>query len=238
MPLIRLENLEQFAAVNLNLDPGRIAGPKVIANACMVRLNWLLTDGKTAHNVLYASYTGSPPLSATLAETIRTQITSGATWTTYAGFLASTCGLASVTLLDVRTNVGTEFNSTGGIAAGTSSGTALPDEVAVVISLRTTTRGPGGRGRTYMPGFASNATAAGGVIAPAVITATNALATQIQTVLTNNIGAWVLGLPARAAYTSPVTGRQFPARASGTLGLTGTTVRDNHWDSQRRRGLK
>lgn len=236
---VRLDLVEQFAAVNLLSDPGAIPGPKVISNACMVRLNWNLTDGKIGHNILYGQYTGSPALSAALAQTIFAAITTGGTWTAYAAFLASTTSLASVTLLDVRSGVGIEFNSTGTAAPGTSASPALPDENAVVFTIKTTIRGPGGRGRVYLPGFATNALATGNVIAAATVSAaTTWVANSVGTAITNNVGTWSLGLPARQAYTSPITGRSFPARTSSAVPVSSGGVRDNHWDTQRRRGLR
>jgi hypothetical protein len=237
--IVRLDSLQQFAAINTLSDPGYINGPKVIPNACMVRLNWQLTDGKVAHNVLYATYNGTPALSTVLAQQVFAAISTGASWTALAAFLIPTSTLTGVTLLDVRSNVGTEFQSTGAPVPGTSTGTALPDEVAAAVKLSTLNRGPSGRGRYYIPGFASNAVGAGGVIAAGCVTAINNWAGNVaNSGLSAIIGPQVLGLPARAAYTSPITGRNFPARNAQTVALTGVQMKDNHWDSQRRRGLK
>lgn len=238
-PVMLLENVQQSAAINILSDPGYQPGPKIIPNACLVRLNWGLTDGRTGHNILYCQYSGTPALSNTVAQTIFAGISTGGTWTALAAFLAPTATLQGVTLLDVRSSTGTEFSSTGTAVPGTSTGTALPDEVAVCVTLRTSTRGPSGRGRFYIPGWASTATAAGGVVAATAVTAVNNWAnTGLAASISSAIGPMVLGLPARAAYTSPVTGRQFPARAATTLPITSVAVKDNHWDSQRRRGLR
>jgi hypothetical protein len=61
---------------------------------------------------------------------------------------------------------------------------------------------------------------------------------SLSPTISSNLGAMVLGLTHRAAYTSPITGRQFPDRPAGVIPLTGLAVRGNTWDSQRRRGLK
>jgi hypothetical protein len=234
-----LDNIQQFAAINVQSDPGYIPGPKIIPGCAMVRLNWNLPNGKIGHNILYCTYNGTPALTNALAQTIFAGITSGVNWTPLVAFLAPTVSLAGVTLLDVRSNSGVEFNSTGSSVPGTSSGTALPDEVAACITIRTNLRGPSGRGRYYIPGLATNAMATGGVIAPAAVTAlTNWASNGVAGQLASNIGAQVLGLPARAGYTSPLTGRVFPPRAATTVPITGASCKDNHWDSQRRRGLK
>lgn len=49
-------------------------------------------------------------------------------------------------------------------APGTSSSPSLPPECSIVVSLRTGQAGPRGRGRMYLPPFATNALAADGQI--------------------------------------------------------------------------
>lgn len=235
--IVNLANISQFAAASLS-DPGYLPGPRIIPNACQVRLNWALTDGRIGHNVCYSSYTGSPALSSTVAQSVFAQMTAGATWTGLAGFLASTTLFTGVTVLDMRSSTATAFDSTGSAVAGTAAGTALPDEVAAVITLRTGSRGPSGRGRVYIPGWSSTAVGPGGVIAAAAVTALESWAVNSFFLGFGVIGPMVLAHQHRQAYTSPATGRLFPDRPAGTVPITALPVRDNHWDSQRRRGLK
>jgi hypothetical protein len=89
----------------------------------------------------------------------------------------------------------------------------------------------------YVPGFASNAMATGNVIAATTMTAVNNWAGIIAGVLSAQGYIWCVGHPARQAYTG-ITGTAHPARIAGTVPITTVSVRDNHWDSQRRRGLK
>lgn len=235
--IINLSNVTQFAAVNLS-DPGYIHGPKIIPNACQITINWQLGDGKTAHNVLYANYTGSPALGSALAEQVRVALTTGAGWTGLAAVLATSTLLTGVTLTDMRSIAGVPVPSTGSSTAGTAAGLPLADETALVLTLRTANRGKSGHGRIYVPGFAASAMAAGGVASVATTTALKAWADSSLSNAIGVVGAPVLGLPNRAAYTSPVTGAPIPARPATTLPITAMAVRDNHWDSQRRRGLK
>lgn len=239
MPIRRFDALQQFAAVDVLSDPGYLPGPAVIPNACMVRLNWSLVNGRIAHNILYAQYSGSPALSTALADTIFTGITNPAQWTALAAFLAPGCQLTGVTLVDVRSLTGLEFTSTAAAKPGTGAGKAMPDEVALVVTLKTNTRGASGRGRFYIPGWTGDAVGANGVVlAGAVTAASNWADGVVRPAITGTIGAMALGLRGRQAYTSPITGRQFPARQATTLPILAATVKDNHWDSQRRRGLK
>lgn len=240
MPIIRdLGQLQQFQAVQFDLDPGRIAGPKIIPNAIQVTINWSLTDGRTGHNVLYGTVAGGYTVTAAAAEACRAQLVGGGQWTALAAYLATTCSLTGVTLLDVRTPTGTPVVSTGAATPGTSASPALPDEVAACITLKTARRGPSGRGRIFIPGFASNAVGAGGVILAACVTAlTNWASNNLPAAINSGSGPISLGLVARAGYTSPVTGRVFPARAAEAVPIVQELCRDNHWDTQRRRGLR
>lgn len=61
--------------------------------------------------------------------------------------------------------------SFSGLSANTASGTDLPAQNAIVVSLRTATPGRRGRGRMYFGGFTSAAVAAGGVVGSGTQTA-------------------------------------------------------------------
>lgn len=236
--VVRLDQLQQFQAINLLVDPGASSGPITIPGACRVMLVWQLSDGKIGRNVIYGRVAPAFAPTAALAESFRAAVVAGALWTTLAGFLAPTVSLLRVELQDVRDANNPLVPSTGAATPGTSVGTALPDEVAAVITLRTGQTGPGFRGRMYIPGWATNALATGNVIAAAAV---NALANWAQTNIPNAMIAatmtWVLGLPARVQYTGS-TGTVHPARPAQTIDVGIITVRDNHWDSQRRRGLR
>lgn len=238
MRVVRLDSLSQFAAVNLLSDLGAVSGKIIIPSCVQVHIIWTLTDGKTARNVLglrvASNYTPTP----TSADLIRAQLVTGANWSTYASFLAPGTVLTRVDLRDMRAVDQPFVSSTGAAAPGVSTGTALPSEVAAVVTLRTNLTGPGNRGRVYLPGFATNALGAGDVIASGAMTAIAGFVTNITNGMAAAPGEWVLMQKPRAGYTSPITGTVFPARAAGTISLASKIVRDNHWDSQRRRGLK
>jgi hypothetical protein len=140
-------------------------------------------------------------------------------------------------MLDIRQANLPLVSSTGAATAGTSSGTAMPSEVSIAVTLRTNRTGPGGRGRFYIPGWSNTALGAGDVVAPAAITAINNWLGNLGTAYAGAGLTQGLVLPARQAYTGS-TGTSHPARTAQMLPVTGITVRDNHWDSQRRRGLK
>jgi hypothetical protein len=235
--VVALENFQQFTAINVLNDPGHIGGPVVIPNGVKVILVWNLTNGKVGRNVLWANVPGGFAATASVAETVRAALVARSEFTALLGFLALTVSLAGVHLQDARSAGNPEIASTGAATAGTGTGLALPDEVALALTLRTARVGTQFRGRLYQPGYAAVALAAGGVASTATVTALSNYGTALNAVIGANVGTWSIAQPARAAYTGR-TGTQHPARAAALVPITSWICRDNHWDSQRRRGLK
>lgn len=235
--VVALENFQQFTAINVLSDPGHIGGPVVIPGCVRVIIKWTLPNGKTANNVLAASVGPAFTATATTAEALRAGFVVGGNWTALAAFMPTSGSLAAVELLDIRQPNNAPVLSTGAATPGTSASTPIPGEVAVVATLRTAKAGQGFRGRMYIPNFATNAIAAGDVVAPAVLTAINTWLGQVNAQLAGQNMVWALAQPARAAYIGS-TGTSHPARAAGVVPLVSFATRDNHWDSQRRRGLK
>lgn len=235
--IVNLANLEQFAAVELQFDGGAIGGPKIIPQCAEITLNWFLADGKLAHNVLHGRYAGGYAGTQAQANSILTGLTQGGAWTALAAFIAPTTGFGSVSLRNIAVADQPIITSTVGGSVGTSTGTELPDEIAVVVTKRTALTGRANRGRIYIPGWATNSVATGNVVAAAAVTALNNWAATIKTTLAAQGYTFVIGQVERKAYVGD-TGTSHPARLAGTVEVTTTEVRDNHFDSQRRRGLR
>jgi hypothetical protein len=89
----------------------------------------------------------------------------------------------------------------------------------------------------FVPGWATNALGTGNTINPAAVTALGNWGSIIAGALSASGYIWCVGHVARQAYTGS-TGTSHPARPAGSVPITTVAVRDNHWDSQRRRGLK
>jgi hypothetical protein len=236
-PVLRLSNFEQFAAINVLSDPGAIGGPVIIPQCAQIVLNWAYDGGRTGHNVLYGRYAGAFSGTVAQANAIMTALTTGAGWTGLAGHLATTTSVTGVSIRDVNSANQALINSTNASVPGTVAGIALPLESALVITLRTALAGKANRGRMYISGFDNAAVSAGNIAAAAVITTLQAWANTITAALSGSGYTWVIGQKARAQYTGS-TGTLHPARAATSTQIIASPVRDNHWDSQRRRGLK
>lgn|SRR5215471_2252799 len=234
---MRVDASQQFLAVNVLSDPGAIGGPVVVPNCAQIVLVWNVEGGKLGHNVLYGRYAGTFAGTVAQASSILTALSSGGAWTALAAFLANTAALTAVTIRDVNTANQPILQSSVSGANGTSASAALPSEVAAVITLRTANTGRANRGRVYVPGWATNSLGAGNVIAGAAVTALGNWANTIPGALAGQGYTWVIGQKARAAYTGS-TGTSHPARAATSIQVSSQVVRDNHWDSQRRRGLR
>jgi hypothetical protein len=238
-PIYHLERLQQFAAVNILSDPGYVNEKKFIPNSCQVVIHWVMASGRLAHNVMYCSYSGTPPLSTAVANGIFNPMkTAFNAASGLATFMAPGTNLNAVSVLDFRTTTGTVFFSDVVAAPGTSSGTSLPEEVAAVLTARTANRGPSGRGRVYIPNLATNAIGASDTIAAGCVTALNNFATNGILPGLTTLGTPSIGLMHRQAYTSPITGAEFEERLAHLVPITQLSCKDNHFDSQRRRGLK
>jgi hypothetical protein len=235
--LVNLANFTQFAAINLTADPGYDPSNRVIPNCAEIRLNWVQENGRPVHNVLHGSYSGTFNGSQAQANSILAALTSGANWTAMQTFLGLQTALTTVSIRNLGVAHSPYIDSLSGGASGTTTGTSLPNEVAAVITLRTASNGPQFRGRIYVPGFASNALGAGNTIAATAVTAIGNWGSIIAGAL--QAQGYIFGIAhfSRLAYTG-VGGAQHPARPAGLVPITSVVVRDNHWDTQRRRGLK
>ena len=236
--IVRLDTVQQFAAININSDLGLVQGPKLVDQCAEITLVWNIADGKLAHNVLGGRYTGGFAGTVAQANGILVALSTGAQWTALAAFIANTAALNSVWIRDINTADNPIISSTTPGKNGTSASPEMPDEVALCVTNKTSKTGPRYRGRFFVPGWATNSLQTGNVAADAAVSALNAWAGTIAAAFTAQGYTFCLALPARNQYTSPKTGTPFPARPKETPAVTQSVVRDNHWDSQRRRGLR
>lgn len=132
--------------------------------------------------------------------------------------------LDKIVVTDVRTEGAPQFFKSYA-TAGTATGDRLPDELAVVLTLRTGLRTKAGRGRMYLAGFAEGSNAGGGVIDSATVTAVEDYGAQLKSSMAGL--SWDLGVISRHAPAFGTTGTIRP--------VTALEVRNNVWKSQRRR---
>ena len=237
MPIIRLDQLQQFAAINVLSDPGALGGPTVIPNCVQISLNWLTPASTIAHVILTGRAAGVPAPTPTQAQAIFSALTTGAAFTAFNAVQTTGGAFQSVSIRSIHTANQGIVVSTGAQVNGASATQPLPVEVALCVTKRTGFVGRAFRGRSYLTNFTQDSLAAGNVVAAATVTAVQTWVTGWAAILAGQGYTHVLAQPARAAYTGS-TGTVHPARAAAAIDILQMQVRDNHWDSQRRRGLK
>jgi len=235
--VLRLDSFEQFTAIQALSDPGHIGGPVVIPNCTQIVLNWGSGIGKVSHNVLYGRSAGVPTPSVAQAQALFAAMSSGGLWTAMNAHLANTTTFASVSVMSVHTAGQPVFTSTGASVPGTNATIALPLEVALVTTLRTALRGTQNRGRIYQPNLAVDQVLTGNLASATLVNDQSAWHNGFIAILSSQSLTWVIGQPHRAAYTGS-TGTQHPKRLATSTPITQALVRNNTFDSQRRRGLK
>lgn len=236
--IVNLADLQSFTAVELLSDPGHDPVPKPIPFCMEIRLDWALPDAKTGHNVLHGRFVTAFPGTVALANAIKAAMVNAWSTSGIDAYLSNNLVLNSVSLRDLSVLNSLYIISTSApTTVGLDTALGLPLETALVITERTAISGPGGRGRIYLTGFTQTALSVGNVVNPAVMPLASQLALNIQTAINANSSTMCLRLPSRVGYTGK-TGRVHPPRDATTADVIKVEVRDNHWDSQRRRGLK
>jgi hypothetical protein len=234
---IPLGQLQQVTGINLLGDPGAIGGPKVISSVAEIILYFALAGARTGKVVMHGRYVGVFNGSVAQANAILAALNTGSAAAAFLSHLAATTSLANVSIRDLGTANQGLIVSTGTGTPGTGVGNAVPNEMAVVVTKHTALTGRANRGRMYMPGWTTASVAADNTVVPTAVTDLQTWANTVQGALNASNYIMVIAHPARQAYTG-TTGTPHPARAAGSVDVTSLFVRDNHWDSQRRRGLK
>jgi len=203
-----------------------------------VRWIWVLPTGVAAYNVTHARYTPPFPGTTTMADNLSIALQNLFTSAALPQWFPTNTTLAGVDLRDInQANQPLINRSTGAQVVGTSTSLPMPTEVAIALTLRTALTGQSNRGRIFIPGWAANAAAVGAVIAPLLMTDLATFANGLRGVYTGQGLTLVIAQPARNGYTSPTTGRVHPARSATSIDVANVVVRDNHFDTVRRRGL-
>jgi hypothetical protein len=215
-------------------SPGYIAGPLVIPETVQVRLKWFLPNGRTATNVFHGIVADGFANSVIACNFVYGAIAAWGDIDTYFDFLASTTSFLGVDIRDIRTPAQSIMESDGAAVPGTGTGNALPEEVSLVCTLRTALAGRAHRGRTYLCGFDDSTLDAQGHAVSGLTASAQALVEQVQVGMTAAGIAMGVGHRGHAEYVNE-KGATVAAELPGTDLVTQIRVRDNVFDSQRRR---
>lgn len=218
--------------------PGYIPGPLVIPDTFQIRLKWALGNGRIATNVLHAIVGESIVASVNMANDLFEAIATDSEVLDYMQYLSSNTALLLCDIRDIRPRDDGAFPSLvesnfPGID-GTGSGNPLPQEVALVVTLRTALSGRAHRGRTYLTGFDeivldSDGHATGDVTAAAV-----SFMQSVRGHINLFVGAMAVGHRGHAEYIN-AQGNTVLAELPGSDPVVTCVINDNVFDSQRRR---
>ena len=216
-------------------SPGYIPGPFVIPGACEVQLVWNLANSKEAHNVLHAEFDFGTVIDSGLCDAILGGINVDTRTTAYLPFLAATTALAAIRIRSMDTALQPQFESTINGVSGTGVLGAVPEQVALVCSLKAAFTGRSGRGRVYLTGFDPVAVGGSGRATTALITAATGFVQAVSDALFPNGLHLAIATRGHSAYTSPATGAIVPATTNTSTLVQSLKVENDVFDSQRRR---
>lgn len=195
--------------------------PLVMPDTVRVNVIWSLSGAEYAVNVLHYLVGPATIINQAAADDLSDVIQSAFLISGLDDLFANEVQLARSTVRDLRVASQAEYSSA--IAqAGLNGLDILPLSVALVVTLRTALAGRRYRGRTYLSGFAEDSNQGNGTASAAAIIAAEAFIQALETIIVAG-NEWSLGVMSIAA--------------GETNAVTSTGVRDNVWDTQRRRSI-
>lgn len=207
----------------------------IIPDGVQVKVWWQFR-GISAFNMYGARVATGFTVTQATVDALATAVKTGFTSSGLKARLATTSTMGAVSVRDVRTPNKPDVLGQVSGDAGSAVGVALPNQVAVCVSLRTDSAGVSFRGRSYIGGWPAAANAADGTITQADADAAVAWINAIKTAMTANGMALAILSPSLPTRPSSVPGKpDLPAKAAFSTLVTGVVLRDKTWDTQRRR---
>jgi len=185
-------------------------------------------------NVVHGFSTASGPLNPNVADTMFTAMTGFAGWANWLAALATDTSFIGFDIRDMRVANAPLLQHSFTAIPGTGTGGPLPPQTAIVLTLRTASAGVQFRGRIFCGGLATGNMDATGHISAAGLGAPVSYYNSINAGFAA-IG-WGFGIAQRALPDRPGHGGvTLPARNPACIPVTANIVRDNIFDTQRRR---
>ncbi len=192
----------------------------IITGTYTIRITWQLAGVDWALNVLHAQLPGGASVDQALADAWATDLAAVHTSSGLAAVQPSTIAIDRVGVRDVRVANQAEHEAPVG-SLGTSALELLPRQVGIKVTTRTSLAGRSFRGGPTIPGFDEAQNNGAGQIMATASDAAEAFVEGIRTAALNrghtlSVGSVKLGI------STPITE---------------VLVRDQVWDTQRRRGF-
>jgi hypothetical protein len=218
-----------------------------LAATGFLRLYWTL-NFELAINTIGLRLPAGVTISQALANSVGAQIKTAFT-TNLAGLMNANTRLEKVALRDYRTAGMIEFrDGAAGVAGSEAAGQALPKQLAMCITLRTSGAGRSNRGRIYLGGFSETQNDANGAIVAGASTAGVAFVTAVKAAI--EAGGMFMAVVSKPSDQYVVLRRHIrdgevleedilsttTQKAGHTTDVTVIEARNSNWETQRRRG--
>lgn len=227
--------MSQAAVSTRKVDGGKIKGAQACPSTIEIQVKQTGSNGKSANFTCHAQYATTPPSLTTLATALWNSI-SGAWGTNLAPQMHPNSQITAVWVRDMANVNNPIVVGSGAAIVGTGTGNPLPAEVAIVITENIIKRGKGLKGRMYLSGFVDTASGTTGQISAAGMAAAGGFATALFAAITAQSLTPCVAEVARQQYVG-LTGTTHLARVAAPVGVTQYVVRNNEFDTQRRRGI-
>ena len=205
----------------------------IIPNCCQIRFRWH-DPSKAFLNVFHGNVTAAGPLNPSIGETLFAALKGSSGAVRWLANLPTSTVFDGVDVRDLRSPNNPLLSSTSAAVPGTSATGALPPQVAIAMTLRTAQAGRQFRGRIYFGGLAAVCDDTTGHIATGPSGDLLAWFNDIFTTLNANGMPMCIGqkeLLARPGHG----GTTLPHRPAAAVPVTSYLVRNNIFDTQRRR---
>lgn len=190
-------------------------------------------------NVLHAVYTTAGPLNPGIAENIWAAFRTNAQFLAWMALLPPSTICNGVDVRDMRNSNNPLIASTSPSVSGTAAvaNTPMAPQVAIVLTLRTAQAGQAFRGRVYAGGLSTAVQDGTGHILGSASAQWRSAIVNFQTVIVTQ-GATSLGIAQRFLPSRPGHGGvTLPERPAGIVPVNAFVIRDNVFDTQRRRSI-
>jgi hypothetical protein len=227
--------MTQLPQSQRKIDAGKIKGAQAVPNTLEIQIRQVGANGKSANFTCHGRYATTPPSLATIASALFTSI--GTAWGAQLGpQMAPDAQFTGVWIRDMANVNNPIVVGTGTPTPGTGTGNPLPPEACIVLTEQTTMRGKGMKGRMFISGFVDSAAGANGAISPAGVAAVTGFGTALFAAIQAQSLTPCVAQVARQPYIG-LTGTQHANRIAGNVTVGSYLVRNNEFDTQRRRGL-
>lgn len=215
-------------AIQSKIMAGFVPSPNTI------RVLWhITTHGRPQLYVTHAEYSLAGPLNPNIGETI---------WSTFKTSFgtaelpqwATTFSMDGVEVIDIRGPNNPGVPSTSASVVGTGAAVGLPDQVSIVVTLRTNLTGRSFRGRVYTIGYTTTAVDATGSITTGARDAALTVVNAMKAGIAASGGTFAIRSPAKPDRPSK-PGGTLPATVYAITPVSTFEVRDLIFDTNRRR---